>query len=195
MTRMSVTYNLDETSNGRNVRFPQASCARRSASLPPVQRRRVIVPSTVQPCVTLFGCPCPRACTFVFQLRLASDLSESNWNEMSVVMSASRCASRFFFFFRQRLQLCNAAPPYIHVCDDSFFEGTGIWSGVFFVSSSVWDSLNWNFPVKSLRSRAVFGGRLQLPSPCLIRSETRRERGWRLSEISEKWQKCCVLRR
>ena len=62
------------------------------------------------------------------------------------------------------------------------FEGTGIWSGVFLVSTSVWDSRNWNFLVNSLRSSAVFGGRLQRPSPCLVRSAPRRERGWGLSE-------------
>ena len=67
-----------------------------------------------------------------------------------------------------------------------FFEGTGIWSGVFFVSASVWDSRNWNFSVKSIRSSAVFGGRLQRPSPCLIRSAPRRERRWGLNETCEK---------
>ena len=76
-----------------------------------------------------------------------------------------------------------------------FFEGTGIWLGVFLVSASVWDSRNWNFYVKSLRSSAVFGGRLQRPSSCLIRSEPRRERGLGLGETSEKLQKCCILRR
>ena len=35
-------------------------------------------------------------------------------------------------------------------------------------SASVWDSRNWKFLVKSLRSSAVCGGRLQRPSPCLI---------------------------
>ena len=33
------------------------------------------------------------------------------------------------------------------------------------------------FSVKWLRSSAVFGGRLQRPSPCRIRSAPRRERG------------------
>ena len=67
-----------------------------------------------------------------------------------------------------------------------FFEGTGIWSGVAFVSVSIWVSRNWNFSVKSIRSIAVFGGRLQRPSLCLIRSAPRRQRGWGLSETSEK---------
>ena len=58
-----------------------------------------------------------------------------------------------------------------------FFEGTGIWSGIVFVSASVWDSRNWNFSVKSVRSSAVFGGRLQRSSPCNICSAPRRERG------------------
>ena len=40
--------------------------------------------------------------------------------------------------------------------------------------------------VKSLRSSAVFGGRLRRPSPCRIRSAPRRERGQTLSETSEK---------
>ena len=53
----------------------------------------------------------------------------------------------------------------------------GIWSGVFFVSAPVWDYWNWYFSVKSLLSSAVFGERLQRPSPCLIRSAPRRERG------------------
>ena len=66
------------------------------------------------------------------------------------------------------------------------FEGTRIWSGVFFVSASVWDSRNWNFSVKSICSSAVFGGRLQRPSPCLIRSAPGRERGQTPSETSEK---------
>ena len=76
-----------------------------------------------------------------------------------------------------------------------FFEGTGIWSQGFFSSQPQWDSRNWNFSVKSLRSSVVFGGRLQRPSPCLIRSEPRREREWRLSETSEKLRKCCIMRR
>ena len=63
----------------------------------------------------------------------------------------------------------------------------------FSVSASVWDARNWNFSVKSLRSSAVFGGRLQRPSPCLIRSAPRRERGWMLSETSEKLQKNIVF--
>ena len=54
---------------------------------------------------------------------------------------------------------------------------------------------NWNFSVKSLRSSAVFGGRLQRPSPGLILSEPRREHAWRLSETGEKLQKCCIWRR
>ena len=58
-----------------------------------------------------------------------------------------------------------------------FFEGTGNWPGVFFVLASVRDSRSWNFSIKSLRSSAFFGGRLQHPSPCLIRSAPRRIRG------------------
>ena len=49
-------------------------------------------------------------------------------------------------------------------------------SGVIFVWASVWDSRNWNFSVKLLRTSAVFGGRLQRPSPYLVRSAPRRER-------------------
>ena len=63
----------------------------------------------------------------------------------------------------------------------------------FFVSASVSDARDWNFSVKSLRSSAVFGGRLQRPSPCLIRSAPRRERGWMLSETIEKRAKNCIL--
>ena len=43
-----------------------------------------------------------------------------------------------------------------------------------------------DFSAKSLRSSEVFGGRLLRPSPCLIRSAPRRERGWILSKTSEK---------
>ena len=73
-----------------------------------------------------------------------------------------------------------------------FFEGARIWSGVFFVSASVWDYRNWNFSVKLIRSSAVFEGRLQR-SPCLVRSEPRRERRWGLGKTSEKLRKCCIL--
>ena len=44
------------------------------------------------------------------------------------------------------------------------------------------------FSVKSLRSSAVFGGRLKRPSPCGIRSAPRPERGRIPSETSEKLQ-------
>ena len=50
-----------------------------------------------------------------------------------------------------------------------------------------------NFSVESLRSSAVFEGRLQPPSPWLIRSAPRRERGWGLSETSEKCSIFCLL--
>ena len=84
---------------------------------------------------------------------------------------------------------CHGIPyRYIYMIFFFFFR-----SGVFFVSASVWDARNWNFSVKSLRSSAVFGGRLQRPSPCLIRSALRRGRGWMLSETSEKRAKKCIL--
>ena len=66
-------------------------------------------------------------------------------------------------------------------------------SGISFVSASVRDSQNRTFSVKSLCSSAVFGGRLQRPSPCLIRSAPRRERGQTLSKTSEKCAKKCIL--
>ena len=56
----------------------------------------------------------------------------------------------------------------VYSLNDPFFEGTGIWSPVFFVSASVRDSRNWNFSVKPLRSSAVFGGRLKRPSPSAL---------------------------
>ena len=46
--------------------------------------------------------------------------------------------------------------------------------------------------VKELRSGAVFGGRLQRPSPCHIRSAPRRERRRMLSETSEKRFFSCI---
>ena len=73
-----------------------------------------------------------------------------------------------------------------------FFEGTGSGQEIF-VSASVWSSRNWNFWVKSNRSRAVIGGRLQRPSPCLIRSAPRRERKWLLGETMEKRGNFCIL--
>ena len=54
-------------------------------------------------------------------------------------------------------------------------------------------SRNWNFSVKSLRSSAVFGGRLKRPTPCRIRSATGRDRVCGLCETSEKCVKFCIL--
>ena len=76
---------------------------------------------------------------------------------------------------------------YACIYDDSFFQGAEIRSGVFDVSVSVWDSRNYNFSVKLLRSSAVFGERRL--SPCPMRSAPRREHGWMLSKGSEKCEK------
>ena len=59
-------------------------------------------------------------------------------------------------------------------------------SGVYFVSASVLDSRNWKISVKSLRSSAVFRGRLKCPSPCCIRSAPGRDGVRGLSETSKK---------
>ena len=67
-----------------------------------------------------------------------------------------------------------------------FLRRQGFGQEFFFVSVLVWDSRNYNFLVKSLRSSAVFGVWLRRPSPCLIRSAPRREREWGQSETSEK---------
>ena len=83
--------------------------------------------------------------------------------------------------------------PCVYVYNDSFFLGADIWSGVSLVSGEVWDYRKWKVSVKSLRSSAVFGGRLQRPLPRLIRSAPRRERGWGLSETSEKCANFCML--
>ena len=81
-----------------------------------------------------------------------------------------------------------------HHHDSLFWENRDLVRSLF-VSASVWDSRNWNFSAKSLRSIAVFGGRLQRSSLCLIGSAPRHERGWGLSETSEKLLQCCILTR
>ena len=103
----------------------------------------------------------------------------------------------FCFHRRNRVRKMETPSKYIYLYLLTLFcQRTGIWSGVFFVSRPHYGILgNWNFSVKSLRSGAVFGRGLQRPSPCLIRSEPRRERGWGLSETSEKLLKCCILKR
>ena len=64
------------------------------------------------------------------------------------------------------------------LCDDFCFRGDrGLVRSFFRVGCSM-GFLDWNFPVKSLCSSAVFGGRPQHPSPCPIRSAPRRERRW-----------------
>ena len=55
---------------------------------------------------------------------------------------------------------------------------------LFFVSASVWDSLRRKPLDKSLRLTAVFRGRLQRPSTCLIRSARRSTRGLGVSARS-----------
>ena len=86
----------------------------------------------------------------------------------------------------------------LHTCYYSlviyFLDGTGLWSGVFFVSTSVLYSRNCKFSVNSLRSSVVFGGRLQRPSPCLVRAAPDRDQVWGLSETIENLPKCCILR-
>ena len=74
------------------------------------------------------------------------------------------------------------------------FERTGRGQEFFFfVSDYLRDSRNWNLSVESLRSSAVFEGRLHRSSPCLIRSAAGREQVWGVSETSEKWAKNCNL--
>ena len=88
---------------------------------------------------------------------------------------------------------CSARRLYLLYIIIIFFQGTRIFlvSSFFRLglgmgfSTVIFDS-QWKFSVKSFRSSVVFGGRLQRPSPCLIRSASRRERGYGLSETSEK---------
>ena len=74
------------------------------------------------------------------------------------------------------------------------FESTRNCSDIVVVSASVWDYRKWKFSVESFRPSTVLEGRLLRPSPCFIRSAPRRERGWSLSETSEKCAFSCVLK-
>ena len=69
-----------------------------------------------------------------------------------------------------------------------FFRGRGYGQEFFRLALSMGFS-ELEFLGQIARSSAVFGGWLQHPSPCLIRSAPRRERGWRLSETSDKCAK------
>ena len=103
----------------------------------------------------------------------------------------SRCRSVDLSYHRRHP--CGA-PVHTYIYIMIFLvEATGIWSGVFFVSASVWDSRNWNFWVKLLRCNAGFGGRLKRPSPCLIRSAPGQDRVCGLSETSEECANFCIL--
>ena len=82
----------------------------------------------------------------------------------------------------------------IYIYIRSFFF-SGIRSGVVCRLGLSMRFAELEFSVKSLRSRAVFGGRLKRPSPCCIRSAPRRERGRMPSETSEKLQKYRMSRR
>ena len=64
------------------------------------------------------------------------------------------------------------------------FGGDSVWS--FFRLGLSMRFSELEFSVKSLRSSAVFGGRLKRPSPCRIRSASGRDRVRGLSETSEK---------
>ena len=66
-------------------------------------------------------------------------------------------------------------------------------SGLFFRLGLSMGSRNLNFSVNSLRSSAVFGGRLKCPSPCRIRSSPSRDRVRGLSETSEKCANIYIL--
>ena len=66
---------------------------------------------------------------------------------------------------------------------------SGIRSGVFFRLGLSMRFAELEFSVKQLRSSAGFGGRLQRPSPCRVRSAPRREHGRMPSQTSEKLQK------
>ena len=73
------------------------------------------------------------------------------------------------------------------------FQGFG--QEILFVPAKVCNSRNLNSRSNNSVSSAGFGGRLQRPSLCNIRSAHRRERGRMPIETSEKLQKYRVLRR
>ena len=77
-----------------------------------------------------------------------------------------------------------------HAYSHSFF-GDSV--GSFFPSRPQYAILGTEFSVKSLRSSAVFGGRLKRPSPWRIRSAPGRDRVRGLSETIEKCANFCIL--
>ena len=98
-------------------------------------------------------------------------------------------AGQLFFYTAVRVHIMNCCTKCISY-DHSFFYSVSSFCrlglSIGCPELEFLGQIALEFSVKSLRSSAVFGGRLQRPSPCLIRSEPRRERVWMLSETSEK---------
>ena len=90
-------------------------------------------------------------------------------------------------FMKKCLILSNLQNKYIfnHSLNIEAFLGVMDFGQEFFVSASVCDSRTGILGRIWLGSSAAFGGRLQRPSPCRVRSAHRRQRGRAPSETSE----------